>query len=391
MTNAKPAQKGFLPALKRFAHSKKMVTLVWILGIVVIWEIFAFIVAATKRTPVNVLPHLWEIIGSFFSDKKVTGKMTMIELIGTACGETLSRAGIGFLTGIVLGYILALLMNLSRAVEKIAFPYLMIIQMIPILGMAPIILSITGDINSARIVIAAILTFYPVSTNVLAGFRSVEREKHELMYSYAANKFQLYTKTLIPACIPYFFTGLKISAPMAITASILVDTLQGGNGLGCMLSQSLNMDETAMQQTLDLAKQYIILEDSAAKDALASMTLDDIRSTAYLTYDPATDGAPEKTSVSVQLKWLPQAQFMGYYVADAKGYYDEVGLDVEIISGGGDISETTAVYNGTVDFGVTWVSNLINANAGGMELLEVAQVYQRSGLVLVYKNANYTK
>ena len=59
---------------------------------------------------------------------------------------------------------------------------------------------------------------------------------------------------------------------------------------------------------------------------------------------------------------------MGYYVAKAKGYYDEVGLDVDIISGGGDISETTAVYNGTVDFGVTWVSNLINANAGGMEL-----------------------
>ena len=54
-------------------------------------------------------------------------------------------------------------------------------------------------------------------------------------------------------------------------------------------------------------------------------------------------------------------------------------------SGGGDIGETTAVNNGTVDFGVTWVSNLISANAGGMDLLEVAQVYQRSGLVLVYK------
>ena len=239
MTTVKKARGGPLPALKRFVHSKHMVTLVWILGIVAVWEIFACIVAATKRTPVNVLPHLYEIIGSFFSDKKVTGKMTMIELIGTACGETLSRAGIGFLAGIAAGYILALLMNLSRVVEKIAFPYLMIIQMIPILGMAPIILSITGDINSVRIVIAAILTFYPVSTNVLAGFRSVEKEKHELMYSYAANKFQLYTKTLIPACIPYFFTGLKISAPMAITASILVDTLQGGNGLGCMLSQSL--------------------------------------------------------------------------------------------------------------------------------------------------------
>lgn len=187
-----------------------------------------------------------------------------------------------------------------------------------------------------------------------------------------------------------FAAGSSVSADhqayMAGEVAKLVTTDMNGNSISA--SSVGNMDEEAMQQTLDLAKQYIILEDSAAKEALAEMTLDDIRSTAYLTYDPATDGAPEKTSVSIQLKWLPQAQFMGYYVAEAKGYYDEVGLDVNIVSGGGDISETTAVYNGTVDFGVTWVSNLINANAGGMELLEVAQVYQRSGLVLVYKKRN---
>jgi NitT/TauT family transport system permease protein len=105
--------------------------------------------------------------------------------------------------------------------------------------MAPIILAITGDINISRIVIAAILTFYPVATNTLAGFNAVEREKYELMHSYAANKYTIYTKVLIPYSVPYFFTGLKISAPMAITASILVDTLQGDGGLGSMLSQSL--------------------------------------------------------------------------------------------------------------------------------------------------------
>lgn len=225
--------------LKRILNSRKTVTFVWIMGVIVIWEIFAFIVAATKRTPVNVLPHLWQIVSSFFSDNKVSGDMTMEQLIGSSCRETLLRAGLGFVIGTAAGFLLALCMSLSGIVEKITFPYLMIIQMVPILGMAPIILAVTGDINVSRIIIAAILTFYPVSTNVLAGFKAVEREKHELMYSYAANKFQLYTKTLIPACIPYFFTGLKISAPMAITASILVDTLQGGNGLGCMLSQSL--------------------------------------------------------------------------------------------------------------------------------------------------------
>lgn len=188
-----------------------------------------------------------------------------------------------------------------------------------------------------------------------------------------------------------FEAGSSVSADhqayMASEVAKLVTTDMNGNTVSA--ADVGNMDEVAMQQTLDLAKQYIILEDSAAKDKLASLTLDDIRSTDYLAYDPEKDGAPEKTSVSVQLKWLPQAQFMGYYVAQAKGYYDEVGLTVDIISGGGDISETTAVYNGTVDFGVTWVSNLINANAGGMDLLEVAQVYQRSGLVLVYKNSNY--
>ncbi len=232
--------------LKKILVSRRWVTLAWVLGILVIWEIFAFRVEATKRTPINVLPHIWQIVESFFSDSKVSGQMTMIELIGMSCKETLLRALIGFGIGTAVGYLLALLMNLSGIIEKIAFPYLMLIQVIPILGMAPIVLAITGDINNSRIVIAAILTFYPVCTNVLAGFKSVEKEKHELMYSYAANKFQLYTKTLIPSCIPYFFTGLKISAPMAITASILVDTLQGGNGLGCMLSQSLKGGMTRM-------------------------------------------------------------------------------------------------------------------------------------------------
>lgn len=190
-----------------------------------------------------------------------------------------------------------------------------------------------------------------------------------------------------------FDAGSSVSADhqlyMAGEVAKLVTTDMNGNAVSA--ENVGTIDEAAIQQTLDLAKQYIKLEDATAAAKLQELTLDDIRSTAYTTYDAATDGAVEKASVSVQLKWLPQSQFMGYYVAKAKGYYDEVGLDVTIVSGGGDISETTAVYNGTVDFGVTWVSNLINANAGGMELLEVAQVFQRSGLVLVYKDELFTK
>ena len=228
-----------MKGIKRLTEQKYFMTILWGILIIAVWEVFAFIVAATKRTPENILPHLCGIIESVFSSKTINGGQTAFQMVMTNAAATLSRAGIGYIIGIGCGFVLALLMSLWKPIEKIAFPYLMLIQMIPILGMAPIINAITGDITKSRVVIAAILTFYPVATNTLAGFQLVSREKHELMYSYAANKLQIYMKTMIPACIPYFFTGLKISAPMAITASILVDTLQGGIGLGCLLSQAL--------------------------------------------------------------------------------------------------------------------------------------------------------
>lgn len=213
--------------------------LFWVILIVIFWEAGALIVEQVKRTPENVLPHLYQILAAICSPKKVSGGMTVTMVVLTSARATLLRALGGFLLGAFLGFVLALVMQLSGIVEKLIFPYLMLIQLIPVLGLAPIILSITGDINRSRIIIAAILSFYPVATNTLSGFKSVGKEKYDLMYTYAAKKSQIYTKVLIPSSIPYLFTGLKIAAPMAITASILVDTLQGDGGLGCMLSQSL--------------------------------------------------------------------------------------------------------------------------------------------------------
>ncbi len=174
---------------------------------------------------------------------------------------------------------------------------------------------------------------------------------------------------------------------MATEVAKLITTDTKGN----TVSDIGNMDDEAMQQTLDIAKTYVTLDDAEANSVFQGLTLDDIRDKTYIETAKASDGTfeVEKSEVSIQLKWLPQAQFMGYFVADALGYYEEVGLKVTIVSGGGDIAETTAVNNGTVDFGVTWETNLASANAGGMNLVEIAQVYQRSGLVLVYKPENF--
>ena len=214
-------------------------TLLWILIMIAAWEIGATVVAITKHTPENILPHLYQVIAAAFSTRQVSAGMSATMVVLTSARATILRALLGFLLGSTAGFLLALLMKLSGLIEKMLFPYLMLIQLIPVLGIAPIILSITGDINKSRIIIAAILSFYPVATNTLAGFKSVSKEKYDLMFTYAAKKRTIYSKVLIPTAIPYFFTGTKIAAPMAITASILVDTLQGDGGLGCMLSQSL--------------------------------------------------------------------------------------------------------------------------------------------------------
>ena len=89
------------------------------------------------------------------------------------------------------------------------------------------------------------------------------------------------------------------------------------------------------------------------------------------------------TPVTLQLKWVPQAQFAGYFVALEKGYYKEEGLKVTIAPGGPDIVPEQQVANGAAQIGVDWVASLLPHQEQGMPLVEIAQIYQKSGLQLL--------
>ncbi len=91
------------------------------------------------------------------------------------------------------------------------------------------------------------------------------------------------------------------------------------------------------------------------------------------------------TSIKLQLQWLPQAQFAGYFVAQEKGYFEEYGFDsVEIVPSGGDIVPQDALVAGDVDFAVAWVPKVLGTlEASGVELTNIAQVFQKSGTTQV--------
>lgn len=97
-------------------------------------------------------------------------------------------------------------------------------------------------------------------------------------------------------------------------------------------------------------------------------------------------GALQK--VTLQLKWLPQSQFMGYYIAQEKGYYKDEGIDISILPGGSDIIPEQQVNNGVANIGVTWTSSLMKYQEKGFKLTQIAQIFQKSAMLIVSKKSS---
>ncbi len=92
--------------------------------------------------------------------------------------------------------------------------------------------------------------------------------------------------------------------------------------------------------------------------------------------------AQNLVKVNLQLKWFPQAQFAGFFVAKEMGYYKELGLDVTLLPAG-DQSPIQVVQSGAADFGTTWIADLLTAREKGIPVVHIAQIFQRSGFTLV--------
>src|ERR671923_136204 len=98
-----------------------------------------------------------------------------------------------------------------------------------------------------------------------------------------------------------------------------------------------------------------------------------------------------KDKVTLQLKWVTQAQFAGYYAAKAMGYYDKQGLDVTLKVGGPDITPETVVASGQADFGLDWLPSLLATRDKGSDLVNIAQVFGKSGMLEVtHKDSGIT-
>jgi NitT/TauT family transport system permease protein len=148
---------------------------------------------------------------------------------------TFWNAFLGFLIGGVIGYALALLMSRAQWVARSFYIYIIGSQMIPVIALAPILYGIIRDETILKVTVAAYLTFFPVTVNVLKGLQNVEPRALDLMRSYAASDSQVYRKVRIPVSLPFLFNALKIAATGSLIGAIVSELMGGSNGLGVLM------------------------------------------------------------------------------------------------------------------------------------------------------------
>lgn len=199
-----------------------------IAALAIAWELIKLLFNLDKRT----LPHLWEIADAFAQPSRRNGPPLISVLIEAAL-YTLRGALLGFFIGAALGFVLGTVFAHFPLLERSLVPYVVASQTVPILAIAPmVVIWLRGSWWSVP-VIAAYLTFFPVTINTLRGLRSPDPTALELMRSYAASDWQVLWKLRVPAALPYIFTALKISATASVIGAIIGELPSGiAEGLG---------------------------------------------------------------------------------------------------------------------------------------------------------------
>ncbi|BBI33582.1 ABC transporter permease [Cohnella abietis] len=154
-------------------------------------------------------------------------------LLLSALWTTAVESLLGFALSIVIGVLGAILLATSKTIEKGVYPYAIILQTIPIVAIAPIIVIWIGAGTNAVIAITFLIGFFPMLSNTLIGLNSVDRNLTNLFHLYSANRWQTMWQLRIPAALPYVVAGLRISCTLSVIGAIVGEYIAGiGGGKG---------------------------------------------------------------------------------------------------------------------------------------------------------------
>jgi NitT/TauT family transport system permease protein len=202
-----------------------------------LWYLISYVVLAPRRRFLLRPPHDVVQVGFLDSDN-------FSEILEGLWSST-KVAMIGLAISIVLGLAIAILMSQTIVIERATFPFLVMLQAIPILAIVPLIGFWFGYGQSSRVVVCVIISLFPIIVNTLFGLQSADPAMHDLFTLQHASRQTRLRKLMLPAALPAIFAGLRISAGLAVIGAIVGDFFfaQGDTGIGQLLRRyASNLD-----------------------------------------------------------------------------------------------------------------------------------------------------
>lgn len=161
-------------------------------------------------------------------------------------GITLAEIVLGLLVGITFATMMGYALAKSRSLERVLSPYLVASQAIPVVAIAPLLVIWLGDGILSKVVICALIVFFPVLVNTVVGVRAVPLALYDLMHSIRATRWQILLKLEIPASLPIMLGGLRIGATLSVIGAIVGELVDAEQGLGFLLQLGDFQYDTSM-------------------------------------------------------------------------------------------------------------------------------------------------
>jgi ABC-type nitrate/sulfonate/bicarbonate transport system permease component len=232
---AAPARGGTAPVAAAAARPRRRPrirsfvppSLVLSVLLVLAWQFYvtrAHVAVAVLPSPLRVLEQGW-------ADREHLLRNTL---------PTLQETGLGFALSIAVGWTLAVVCDFSPLCRRALEPLLVVSQTIPVIAIAPLFVIWFGFTTLPKVLIVALVTFFPLTVSLLRGFAATPVDATNLLRSMGANRVQRFLRLRVPTSLPYFFSGLRISITYAVVGAIFGEYVGAESGLGIYMQISKN-------------------------------------------------------------------------------------------------------------------------------------------------------
>lgn len=220
-----------------YRASRGLVTSGLVLSSLVILIALWQLVIVVFNVPDYLVPTPAAVFKTYFSGEIDWGAQTLV---------TLEEGVIGFVIGVAVGFVIAVILSTSPLVNRIVMPYVVAFHVLPKVAIAPVIFIMLGFSSVSKILIVVVLSFFPIVINVTTGLVDVDMNLVHLLRSLGVGPVTVFYKVRLPSSMPLFFDGLKIAVSGAMIGAIVAEFVSSNSGLGFVILNSQSTLDTSI-------------------------------------------------------------------------------------------------------------------------------------------------